>query len=418
MGAPIEKTAEKKPDSVEFAGVSIPSALTVAEWPNPYMDLEEYDPEADLMAINMGPQHPSTHGVLRVKLFMDGEICVKAVPYLGYLHRGVEKLCEKLAYVMIGPIVDKNDYVSPMMNELAVHMAFEKLCKVSVPERAEVMRTIVAELQRIGSHLLWLGTWGLDLGGAIGGGASLFMHCFREREMVMELFEELTGCRFHYNHHMVGGQRHDFTVGWEKSVKSFLDLLEDRVDEYENLCENRIFKARSVGVGVIDPRLAIEHGVSGPVARASGVDHDLRRDAPYCAYDRVEINVPVRTEGDCWARYLVRCAELRESIRIVRCLIDDVPEGPIASKVIKLPASVRVTAKEMQYVYSAIESPRGELGTFVAGAPRKSEPYRCKIRPPSYHLVSLLPYLCPGQLLSDIVVVLGSLDPILGEVDR
>lgn len=415
----MARASQLREIDLPVGGVRVPAAL-VGPWPDPHLDIDDYEAESDLMALNMGPQHPSTHGVLRVKLFLDGEICVKAVPYLGYLHRGVEKLCEKLTYVQIPSVVDKNDYVSPLMNELAVCTAFEALLGIPVPERAQVMRTVLAELQRLASHLLWVGTWGLDMGGAIGGGGSLFMHTFRERELFLDLFEELTGGRFHYNHHTPGGQRHDIPAGWDRRVHQVLDCLEDRLSEYEDLCtENRIFRARTVGVGVVDPTLAMELGVSGPVARASGVDHDLRRDAPYAAYDRVEVRVPVRREGDCYARYLVRLDEMRESIRIVRCLIDDIPEGPICgTKMVKLPGSQKYKGRDYGYAYTAIESPRGELGTWVVGAPKSAQPYRCKIRPPSYHLVSLVPYLCPGQMISDIVVVLGSLDPILGEVDR
>ncbi len=408
--------------SRSVGGLDVPVELIKPAWGDPYLDLDSYEAESDVMALNLGPQHPSTHGVLRVKLFMDGEICVKAVPYLGYLHRGVEKLCEKLTYANVTPIVDKNDYVSPMMNELAINMTFEKLMGCEPPPRAQVMRTILAELQRVASHLLWVGTFCLDIGGAIGGGASAFMHTFRERELILEVFEELTGCRFHYNHHTVGGQRHDIPAGWDKLVKKTLDHIERRTFEYEDmLTENPVFKARTVGVGVIDPVLAMECGVSGPVLRASGGDHDLRRDAPYAAYDRVTVNVQTRTEGDIYARYLLRLAELRESIRIVRCLIDDIPEGPIcALKAVKLPGAVK---PKPGFAYTAIESPRGELGTFVVAGPGKrgkgdASPYRCKIRPPSYHVLSLLPYIAPGENLSDIIAILGSLDPIMGEADR
>ncbi len=410
------------PTCAKVGGLDVPVELIQPTWGDPYLDLDDYDAESDVMALNLGPQHPSTHGVLRVKLFMDGEICVKAVPYLGYLHRGVEKLCEKLTYANVTPIVDKNDYVSPMMNELAINMTFEKLMGCEPPPRAQVMRTVIAELQRVASHLLWVGTFCLDIGGAIGGGASAFMHTFRERELILEIFEELTGCRFHYNHHTVGGQRHDIPAGWDKLVKSTLDHIERRTFEYEDmLTENPVFKARTIGVGVVDPTLAMACGVSGPVLRASGGDHDLRRDAPYGAYDRVEINVQTRTEGDIYARYLLRLAELRESIRIVRCLIDDIPEGPIcALKQVKLPGAVK---PKPGFAYTAIESPRGELGTFVVAGPGKrgkgdQHPYRCKIRPPSYHVLSLLPYIAPGENLSDIIAILGSLDPIMGEADR
>ena len=385
---------------------------------DPYLDPDSHDPEGDLLVLNLGPQHPSTHGVLRVKLWLDGEVCIKAVPYLGYLHRGVEKLCEKLTYVQVTPIIDKNDYVAPMTNELAINMAFEKLVGAEVPPRAQVMRTIHSELQRIASHLLWLGTFCLDMGGALGGGATSFMHTFRERELILDVFEELTGCRFHYNHHTVGGLRHDIPAGWDQMVKKVLDIIETRCHEYEGmLVENPVFIARTRGVGVVDPDLAVELGVSGPNLRASGVDHDLRRDAPYAAYDRLAVNVITALEGDCYARYQVRLAEMRESIRLVRCLLDDIPEGPICGlKPVKLPGAVK--CPETATVYSAIESPRGELGTWVVGTKKSPNPYRCKIRPPSLHSLALLPYMCPGNNLSDIIVILGSLDPILGEVDR
>lgn len=402
-------------------GVSVPVELISAPWADPFMDIEEYDPDADLMVLNMGPQHPSTHGVLRIKLLLDGEVCVKATPYLGYLHRGVEKLCEKLSYVQITPIVDKNDYVSPMMNELAINMSFEKLVEAEVPRRAEYIRTICAEIQRVGSHLLWLGTFGLDMGGALGGGASIFMHTFREREMILDLFEELTGCRFHYNTHTVGGNRHDIPGGWAHKVKRTLEHIRVRCQEYEDYVrDNEVFRARTVGVGVIDPVLAMNLGITGPVLRASGVDVDLRRDAPYAAYDDIDINVPIETAGDCFARYLVRLGEMKESIRIASTLLDGVPEGPICSlKPVKLAGAVK--ALDGRSVYSSIESPRGELGTFVVGNPErrgKAIPYRCKIRSPSMHVLQLLPYMCPGNNVSDIIVVLGSLDPIMGEVDR
>jgi NADH-quinone oxidoreductase subunit D len=405
---------------ITIGGIEVPRALTEQPWADAYLDIESYDPEADLMALNMGPQHPSTHGVLRVKLYLDGEICVKAVPYLGYLHRGVEKLCEKLTYAQLTPIVDKNDYVSPMMNELAINMTIEKLIGAEVPRRAQYIRTICAEIQRVGSHLLWLGTFGLDMGGAIGGGGSIFMHTFRERELTLDIFEALTGCRFHYNTHTPGGNRHDIPAGWCELVKTSLQTISGRVQEYEDFVrDNPVFRARTVGVGVIDPLLAIELGISGPILRASGVDHDLRRDAPYMAYDEVDLNVQVQTEGDCMARYLVRLAEMKESIRIVLDLIDGVPEGPICSlKPVKLPGAVKAKSGS---AYSSIESPRGELGTYiVANTERRSHahPYRCKIRPPSMHALQLLPYIAPGNNISDIIVVLGSLDPIMGEVDR
>ena len=396
-----------------------PVALARAPWPDPYLNVDDYDPEADLMVINLGPQHPSTHGVFRVVLYLDGEIIIKAIPHPGYLHRGVEKLCEKLTYAQITPIVDKNDYVAPMLNEQAVNMAFEKMLGVEVPLRARYMRTILAEIQRVASHLLWLGTFAMDLGGALGGGTSVFMYCFRERESILNLFEDLTGCRFHYNTHTVGGQRHDIPAGWAAKVHQTLEAISQRIPEYETMLEHPIFVRRTKGVGVIDADLALELGLTGPLLRASGVDHDLRRDAPYHIYDQIkDLEVAVESEGDCMARYKVRVKELRESIRIARMLIDNVPEGPISGgRPIKQPGQFKAKGGQ---VYVGIETPRGELGTYlIAGGGKMGDtPYRLKIRPPSLHALACVPYVFPGHSLSDAVAILGSLDPIMGEVDR
>jgi NADH-quinone oxidoreductase subunit D len=386
---------------------------------DPYLDIDSYDPEADLMVLNLGPQHPSTHGVFRIKLYLDGEVIVKAVPHAGYLHRGVEKLCEKLAYTQITPIVDKNDYVSPMMNEQAINMGFEALLGVEVPRRARYLRTIVAEMQRIASHLLWLGTFALDLGGALGGGATVFMYCFRERESILDLFEELTGCRFHYNTHTIGGNRHDIPAGWPPRVRAALDTILKRTFEYQAaMTEHRIYLDRTQGVGVIDAELAMSLGITGPILRAAGVAHDLRRHAPYHAYDEIEVQVQTETAADCLARSLVRIREIRESIRIVSELVDNVPEGPICGhRPIKIVSQERVKSGQ---AYACLESPRGELGTYVigGGANKESSPYRLKIRPPSLHALSCLPYVLPGHTVSDAIAILGSVDPIMGEVDR
>jgi NADH-quinone oxidoreductase subunit D len=385
---------------------------------DPHASIQAFDPEADLMLLHFGPQHPSTHGVFRMDLHLDGELVVKATPYLGYLHRGVEKLCERLTYVQQTPIVDKNDYVAPMCNEQALVLAFEKLIGVEVPRRARWIRTIFAELQRIASHLLWLGTFGLDLGGALGGGSTLFLHCFRERELVLDLFEDVTGSRFHYNTHTIGGNRHDLPEGWAVKVKAALATIESRLGEYENLSlGTAIFAARTKGVGRLDAALALELGITGPILRASGVDHDLRRDAPYHAYDELPVQVAVERGGDCFARAQVRFAEMRESVRLVRAAIDGVPEGPLCGfKPVRQPTQVKATSGQ---VYAAIESPRGELGTFViAGGDTPTSPHRLKIRAPSLHALSAIPYLLPGHTVSDAVAILGSLDPIMGEVDR
>ncbi len=386
---------------------------------DPHLDIERYDPSADLMVLNLGPQHPSTHGVFRVKLYLDGEIIIKAVPYAGYLHRGVEKLCEELTFVQILPVVDKNDYVSPMMNEQAIVMACESMLGIEVPRRALYLRTIFAELQRVASHLLWLGTFGMDLGGALGGGASLFMYCFRERETILSLFEEVTGGRFHYNTHTVGGNRHDITPKFSRDTKTTIELIEKRIDEYVQIfSSNSIYRDRTRGIGVLDGDLAVSLGITGPLARASGVDHDLRRDAPYHIYGELDVNVFTENAGDCFARTLVRLNEMRESIRIVREIVDSVPEGPILGiKPGKSPSHIKIDAGQR---YVCLESPRGELGSYVIGGGknRGSSAYRLKIRSPSLHAVSCIPYLFPGHTVSDAIAILGTLDPIMGEVDR
>jgi NADH-quinone oxidoreductase subunit D len=383
---------------------------------DPHLSIDRYDPEGELMLLHFGPQHPSTHGVFRMDLFLDGERVVKVVPHVGYLHRAVEKLCEKLAYVQITPIVDKNDYVSPMTNEQALNMAFESLLKVEVPRRARWMRTLFAELQRIASHLLWLGTFALDLGGALGGGATVFLHCFREREQVLDLFEEVTGARFHYNTHTLGGNRHDIPAGWSAKVHAAMNIIAPRLDEYDSMTlDNRIFVDRTRGVGHLDAELALELGISGPILRACGVDHDLRRDAPFHAYDEVAVRVVTAQGGDCLARARVRLGEMRESVRLVREMVDALPEGSINGyRPVKLPVQTKIPPGQ---TYVAIETPRGELGTYLISDGTQF-PYRLKIRPPSLHALSALPYIVPGATVSDAVAILGSMDPIMGEVDR
>jgi NADH-quinone oxidoreductase subunit D len=399
-------------------------AVTVQTWSarrgrvDPHLSMRDYDPEADLMLLHFGPQHPSTHGVFRMDLHLDGELVVKATPYLGYLHRGVEKLCERLTYVQQTPIVDKNDYVAPMTNEQALNLAFEKLLGVEVPRRARWMRTLLAELQRVASHLVWMGTFTLDLGGALGGGATLFLHTFRERELILDLFEEITGSRFHYNTHTIGGNRHDLPVGFDAKLKSALATIESRLVEYEAMTlHHAIFIERTRGVGVLDRELALELGISGPNLRASGGDHDLRRDAPYHAYDEIPVKVAVEKDGDCLARARVRVAEIRESLRLVRAAIDGMPEGPLCGyKPIRLVGQVKISAGQ---AYACVESPRGELGTFVVASPdNPTAPHRLKLRTPSLHALAAIPYIVPGATVSDAVAILGSLDPIMGEVDR
>ncbi|MBN2800712.1 MAG: NADH-quinone oxidoreductase subunit D [Deltaproteobacteria bacterium] len=385
---------------------------------DPHYPLDRYEAAADLMLLNMGPQHPSTHGVFRLKLVLDGEIIVKAVPYMGYLHRGVEKMVEGLTFAQMTPIFNKHDYVSPMTNEQAYAVAVETALGIEVPRRARYIRTILAEIQRIASHLLWLSTFTLDMGGVIGGGAAMMMYNFREREDIFDLFEAVTGSRFHYNTHCIGGQRHDLPEGWVQRVRAFLDRQERAFDEYLRLIRNDIFDLRTKGVGVMSADLALGLGITGPNLRASGVDFDMRRDAPFHAYDEVEVRVAVAQGCDAYARYEVRMAEMRESVRILRLLLDQLPEGPICgSKPVKMANAVRVPDGRG---YTAIEGPRGEIGTWLIGGgeDKGAKPFRLKIRPPSLHAMAAMSYLLPGHTVSDVVVVLGSLDPIMGEVDR
>jgi NADH-quinone oxidoreductase subunit D len=357
--------------------------------------------------------------VLRIKLFLDGEKIIKATPYLGYLHRGAEKLLEKLTYVQATPIVDKHDYVSPMTNEQALVMAFEKLLAIEVPRRGRYLRTLLNELQRIASHLFWLGTFTLDIGGSIGGGGTLFLYTFRERESILDIFEDLTGARFHYNTHCIGGNRHDIPAGWAEKVKKAMAHIKGRISEYEAISvNNKIFQVRTRGIGLLPAELGLSLGITGPNLRAAGVDHDLRRDAPYHAYDEVKFKVPTATEGDSLARTKVRLAELRESITIVESMIDGVPEGSICGyRPVKGAGQVKVASGQ---AYVCIESPRGELGTYViaGGGEGNTAPYRLKIQGPSYVALSAIPHIVPGLMLSDLLAVLGSLDPIMGEADR
>lgn len=374
-------------------------------------------PEGDLMVLNYGPQHPSTHGVFRTELYLDGETVVRAVPHLGYLHRGVEKLCERLTWVQLTPIFGKNDYVAPMTNEQTVVMAAERLLGVEVPRRARYLRSLYAEMQRVASHLLWLGTFAIDLGGALGGGTTVFMYCFRERDLVLDLFEEVTGSRFHYNTHAIGGMRHDVPEGWLERVLQMADTVEAHLPDYESMTlGSGIFEKRTRGVGVLQPGLALELGVTGPNLRACGVAHDLRLDAPHHAYDEIVPELCTAQGGDCYARTVVRMAEVRESLRLVRALVQALPEGPLSS--VKPAKNVNHTKIPTGQAYVAVEGPRGEVGAYVIAAAPGTSPYRFKIRAPSLHALSALPYILPGHVVADAVAILGSLDPIMGEVDR
>lgn len=371
---------------------------------------------AERLTMNMGPQHPSAHGVFRAILTLEGETVVEVDAVIGYLHRCHEKLAETLAYVQYPSIASKTDYVAAMTSELAYVMAAERLAVIEVPKRAQYLRVLVAELQRVASHCLWLGTWCMDMGGALGGGATIFLYCIRERELVLDLFEKLTGARLLYGFHQVGGVRYDIPEGFADDCRQTVDLIEARLLEYEAMLEdNTFFMMRTKGVGVISRELAESVGISGPLMRASGVDFDLRRDAPYSSYADFQFRVPTETEGDCLARYRVRMIEFRESIRIVRQILDGLPEGPISSRPgVKAVAQVRVPKGEM---YTRVEGPRGEVGCYLIadGGPR---PYRMKWRGASFSNLAVLPYIIPGHSVADVVAIMGSVDPVFGEVDR
>lgn len=379
-------------------------------------ELEIVEREFGDMALNMGPQHPSTHGVLRLVLTLRGETVVKAVPVIGYLHRGVEKLSETLGWDQLAPIYERNDYIAPTANSLAYCVAVEKLGKFEVPRRAAWLRTLVAELNRYASHLVWLGTWGLDLGGALGGGTTLYMYTFREREKIMDLLEELTGTRFHTNFNLVGGARYDLDAEMARKTRVLVDALEPAIDELWSMTGHAaVFEGRTRGVGVIPKDLALSVGTTGPTLRGSGVDYDIRRDAPYDAYPELQFDVPVRTAGDCLARFEVRMEEMRQSLRLCRQILEGLPEGPLFTrKPIKNPKAARIPAGE---AYAAVESPRGEMGFWLV-SDGKALPYRLKINSPSFCNLQAIPHILPGHLIADVVAILGSLDPVLGDVDR
>jgi NADH-quinone oxidoreductase subunit D len=368
------------------------------------------------LAMNMGPQHPSSHGVFRMILTLEGETVVAVDAVIGYLHRCHEKLGETLTYVQYPSIASKTDYVGAMCSELAYVSAVERVGKIDVPRRAQYLRVIASELQRIASHCLWLGTWCLDMGGALGGGATVFLYAIREREDVLDLFEALTGARLLYGFHQVGGVRYDLPAGWTDRCRTTLARIGERLDEYEAMLEdNAFFLVRTRGVGVISRELAQEVGLSGPLLRGSGVAHDLRRAAPYSAYEDFDFRVPVETAGDCWARYRVRMVEFRESIRIVRQALDGLPEGPISSRPgVKSVGQVRVPKGEG---YACVEGPRGEVGCYLVadGGPK---PYRMKWRGASFSNLAVLPHIVPGHKVADVVAIMGSVDPVFGEVDR
>jgi NADH-quinone oxidoreductase subunit D len=391
------------------------------------------DPTQDrTMILNMGPQHPSTHGVLRLLLEIDGEVVVRMVPDIGFLHTGIEKTCEAKFYQQVVPLTDRIDYLCPMVNNLCYVMAVEKLLGLEIPPRAVWMRVMLAELQRISSHLVWLGTHAMDIGAM-----SVFLYCFREREDLLRIYEMVSGQRMMTSYFRIGGLAMEPPLGFFQAVKTFLDGFTEKIDEYEDLLTgNRIFIDRLKGVAQIDAEAAKLIGLSGPSLRASGVDFDIRRDFPYCGYENFKFKVPVSQDGDVWARYVCRVQELRESREIAKQALEGMPEGEIKADAPKVVLPDREKMKTQMEaliyhfkivtegftvpageVYQAIESPRGEMGYYVV-SDGTAKPMRVHMRAPSYANLQALPQMCEGKLIADVVAAIGSIDIVLGEIDR
>ncbi len=388
---------------------------------NPTVEqLEAYksvvETEGDSLLVNMGPQHPSMHGVLRLVLKLKGEEIVQLEPVIGYLHRGFEKLCENLTYVQIVPVTDRIDYIASVTNELAFVITVEKALKIEVPKKAAYLRVITAELQRIASHLVWLGTYGLDLGGALGGGSTLFLYCFREREVILDLFEEFTGARMMYNFNQIGGVRYQPPADFSKKLKSALVHLRQAVADYESMLqENYVFKVRTQNIGILESNLALRIGASGPVLRGSGIAYDVRKVYPYSGYENFEFDIPTGKTGDSFDRAVVRIVEMKQSLKIIQQALEGMPEGEIASRApVRVATAVKVPEGE---TYMRIETPRGELGIYLV-SDGTDKPYRLKWRGPSFPNLAVLPFIVKGHKVADIMAILGSLDPVFGEVDR
>ncbi|MGA0328037.1 MAG: NADH dehydrogenase (quinone) subunit D [Limisphaerales bacterium] len=390
--------------------------------------------EGDKLVLNMGPSHPSTHGVLRIILELDGEVITKAIPDVGYLHRGDEKIAENMTYNQFVPYTDRLDYLAPLANNVAYALAVEKLMGVDkiLPERCQYIRVICCELARISAHLLGLGAFAMDVGAM-----TVFLHTFTEREKIYNLCESLTGARFTTSYTRIGGLARDLPEGWIDQCRQFLNEVEKNFDETETLLtRNRIFVDRTQGVGVLPKEIAINYGITGPNLRGSGVDHDLRKTNPYLIYDSLDFDVPVGTTGDSYDRYLVRMEEMRQSARLIRQCLDRLPGGPVSLEDGKtfLPPKNKVLSSMEELihqfmlvtqgvqvpegeVYFGAENPKGELGFYIHST-GGGTPHRMKIRAPSFVNLSVLPYLLKGEMMSDTVAILGSIDFVMGESDR
>ncbi len=387
----------------------------------------------DKMVINMGPSHPATHGVLRLKVELDGETVIKCDPVIGYLHRGDEKIAENMTYNQFVPYTDRLDYIGPIHNNVTFALAVERLAKLEVPPRCQAIRVICCELARLQSHLLGCGVYGMDTGAL-----TVFMYTFTQREKLYTLMEQLTGARFTTSYTRIGGLMRDVPDGWLGKVRKVIDEMEPVIDEIDKLLSrNRIFYDRTVGVGVVSKEDAIAYGLTGPNLRASGVPLDLRKDKPYLGYEQYDFDVPIGTSGDSYDRWLVRLEEMRQSIGIIRQAIDKMPDGPFyaeeAKKIFAPPKSKILTSMEELIqnfmivtegpqmpageVYFEAENPKGALGFYIVSK-GGGVPYRMKIRSPSFCNLSILSKLVPGHMVADVPVILGSLDFVLGECDR
>lgn len=384
------------------------------------------------MVINMGPQHPATHGVLRLVLELDGEIVVRLYPEIGYLHTGIEKTCEAKHYQQVVPLTDRVNYLDPLANNLGYCLAVEKLLGLEIPEKAQWLRVLLAELSRLNSHLIWLGTHAMDIGAL-----TVFLYTFREREEILRMFEALAGQRMMLSYIRIGGLTMEPPPGFLERVRAFLKTLPEKIDEYENLLTgNPIFINRLKNVGYISGDDAIALGVTGPPLRASGVDFDLRRDMPYSSYEKFHFHVPTSTAGDCWARYEVRMIEMRESIKIIEQALDGMPEGSVKADAPKIVLPDREKMKTQMEalihhfkivtegfnvpageVYQGIECGHGQMGFHVV-SDGSAKPYRVHMRYPSFATLQALETMCKGQMIADVVAVIGSIDIVLGEIDR
>ena len=384
------------------------------------------------MVLNMGPQHPSTHGVLRLVLEIDGEIVVRMYPEIGYLHTGIEKTCEAKFYQQVVPLTDRVDYLGPMANNLCYCLAVEKLLELEIPDRAVWIRVLLTELTRLNSHLIWLGTHAMDIGAL-----TVFLYTFREREEILRMFEMVSGQRMMTSYFRIGGLAMEPPLGLLDRIQAFIKTFPEKIDEYSNLLTgNPIFVRRLKGVGHLSKEDAISLGVTGPVARASGIDYDVRRDNPYAGYEKFQFKVPVSTDCDVWARYLLRLEEMRQSVGIIQQALDGMPGGPIKANAPKIVLPDREAMKTQMEslihhfkivtegfavpageVYQAIESGHGTMGYYVV-SDGTAKPWRVHMRYPGFATLQALEVMCKGRMLADVVAVIGSIDIVLGEIDR